>query len=164
MLTLRLWQGRLADGQFQDANRINQASTTSLQSTSIGIEVFFLSFFSLSFLKALGRIWMHSRIIFTWKLTSNRQKQHSSALTRRSIIVKLKAKKMKIKKPMEIFAPESVSVCSHPRHTWLQTCLKHWNIFSFLQTMLLLPYRRCMLVRVVINVYIIKNRQNSGYN
>ena len=65
-------KGRLADGELQDANRTNQASTTSLQSTPIGIKVFFVFFkfffrLFLFFLKALGRILMHSRIIFTWK-------------------------------------------------------------------------------------------------
>ena len=54
MLALRPQKGRLADGQLRDANTIDQASTTCLQSTSIGIKVFFVFFFS--FLKALGRI------------------------------------------------------------------------------------------------------------
>lgn len=77
---------------------------------------------------------MHSRIIFTWKLTSNRHKQHSSALTCRSIIVKLKAKKKKKKrKQMGIFAPESVriSVCVGQKKK--KTCQK--TLFLLLHRM-----------------------------
>lgn len=54
---------------------------------------------------------MHSRIIFTWKLTSNRHKQHSSALTCRSIIVKLKAKKKKKSKWESSHQNPSESLC-----------------------------------------------------
>lgn len=67
---------------------------------------------------------MHSRIIFTWKLTSNCHKQHSSALTCWSIIVKLKAKKRKEKKSQWKSSNQNLFVFSQQRHFWLETCLK----------------------------------------
>lgn len=66
---------------------------------------------------------MHSWILFTWKLSSNCHKQHSSAL----VHVGASLSSLRQRKPVEIFKAESACVCSRPHYCTSDctTCMKN---------------------------------------
>lgn len=94
---------------------------------------FFVVFFSHLILKGISRIIMHSRIIF-WKLSPGNwlqtvisntpQLSHAGAL-----LSSLRQKKNK----------KTMGICPHQKPAW-----RH----SFRETVLLLPYRHCISVRI----------------